>query len=78
MQITIDIPENVVAKAAAHGLSPESYAVQQIVEAAAREDVTAEHKSFQDFLRQIGKSDRPLPVLPDSALTREAIYAEPD
>lgn len=78
MQIRIDIPESVVAKAAARGLSPERYAEQRIIEADIEDDVETKRRNFQKFLRQIGKSDRPLPVLPDNALTREAMYSEPE
>jgi hypothetical protein len=80
MQITVDIPDQVAAKAAALGMSVQDY----VNDLLARESAPAvkrgpwtreESRAWLDRLAQF--SDR-IPQLPDEAFTRESFYQDHD
>ena len=80
MQITVDIPDQIAAKAAALGISVQDYVNDLLARDSApsvkRGPWTAEEsRAWLDRLAQF--SDQ-IPDLPDEALTREGIYQDHD
>jgi hypothetical protein len=82
MQITVTIPDEIVAQVRARGLAPESY-VESLIDNAAHV-ATAKPKPFrsdsemQAFFREMAANSEKLPQLSDEALTRESFYQDHD
>jgi hypothetical protein len=84
MQITIDIPDELVAQAKARGLAPEVY-VRSLIDGAAGSSPLPlpppNHYPRIDtktFLRNMAKYSAKIPQLPDEAFTRESFYQDHD
>jgi hypothetical protein len=82
MQITIEIPDELAAKAQARGLTPERY-VEALVEDAARSAPQPVHlreprMSMPEFVRAMAANSDKIPQLPDEAFTRESFYQDHD
>ena len=82
MQITVDVPEQVAAKAAALGVSVEDYVrglvlrdSPPVVKAYAPPRTREEIRAWLDKMAQF--SDL-IPQLPDEAFTRESFYQDHD
>jgi hypothetical protein len=82
MQITIEIPDELAAKAQARGLTPERF-VEALVEDAARTAPKPLHlreprMSTQEFVDAMAANSDKIPQLPDEAFTRESFYQDHD
>jgi hypothetical protein len=82
MQITIEIPDELAAKAQARGLTPERY-VEALVEDAARTaplplPPAKPSSDMETFLREMAAHSDKIPQLPDEAFTRESFYQDHD
>jgi len=78
MQITVDIPDEFAARAAARGLTPEDYLRTLIDEAAHAADKLAARLSMAEFIRGFSANSEKIPQLPDEAFTRESLYRDHD
>jgi hypothetical protein len=80
MQITVDIPDELAAQVQARGLTPESY-VLGLIEQAARQAPTESAKPKRDmeaFFKAMAANSEKIPQLPDEAFTRESFYQDHD
>jgi hypothetical protein len=82
MQITIEIPDELAAKAQARGLTPERY-VQALVEDAARTvplplPPAKPRMDMEQFFEAMAANSDKIPQLPDEAFTRESFYQDHD
>jgi hypothetical protein len=82
MQITVEIPDELVAKVQARGLTPESY-VRGLIDGAERSDpkplrLREPRMSMKEFLEAMAANSDKMPVLPDEAFTRESFYQDHD
>jgi len=82
MRITIEIPDELAAKAQARGLTPENY-VRSLLDDAERNaplPVPPAHPrmSMEEFLEAMAANSDKIPVLPDEAFTRESFYQDHD
>jgi hypothetical protein len=82
MQITIEISDELAAKAEARGLTPESY-VRSLIDSAVRTPPLALPPSkpsidMKTFLREMAANSDKIPQLPDEAFTRESFYQDHD
>jgi hypothetical protein len=82
MQVTIEIPDEIAAKAAARGMTPESYVRSLIDDAAGRVPLPlppAKPKmAMKEFLDKMAEFSDKIPQLPDEAFTRESFYQDHD
>jgi hypothetical protein len=82
MQITVTIPDELVAQVQARGLTPESYVEQLIAEQAVltRTQVPPADKltNLERFFEEIAIHSDKIPLLPDEAFTRESFYRDHD
>ncbi len=86
MQITVTIPDEVVAQAQVRGLTPESYVENLIAQRKASTSPVAktdENRSermakLEKFFESFSANSENLPVLSDEALTRESFYSDHD
>ncbi|HEX6493887.1 MAG TPA: hypothetical protein VF018_00295 [Acidobacteriaceae bacterium] len=82
MQITLDIPDQVAAKAAALGISVESYVRELVLRES--EPGLKLHASprtpeeIRAWLQEMAQFSDQIPELPDEALSRESIYQDHD
>lgn len=79
MQVTINIPDSIAEQAAQRGLSPEIYSEQLIRQQGdepSHDRVRENRIDVERFLREFPLAG--LPVLPDRAFTREAMYDDHD
>jgi antitoxin component of RelBE/YafQ-DinJ toxin-antitoxin module len=82
MQITIEISDELAARAQARGLTPESY-VRSLLDDTARNAPLplppANPKiDMSTFLREMAAHSGEIPQLPDEAFTRESFYQDHD
>jgi hypothetical protein len=82
MQITIEITDELAAKAEARGMTPERY-VEALIEDAARTATSPLPPAkpsidMKKFLREMAANSGKIPRLPDEAFTRESFYQDPD
>jgi hypothetical protein len=78
MQITVEIPDDLVAKVQARGLTPEMY-VRNLIEDTGRGALLPlrlrePRMSIEEFLEAMAAHSDKIPVLPDEAFTRESFY----
>jgi hypothetical protein len=78
MQITVDIPDEFAARAAARGLTPETYLRTLIDEAAQAADKLPARLSMAEFIRRFSADSEKIPQLPDEAFTRQSLYRDHD
>ncbi|MGO9340591.1 MAG: hypothetical protein ACLPY1_24220 [Terracidiphilus sp.] len=82
MQITLEIPDNLVTQAKARGLTPESYVRSLIEEAVRTAPVPIPPKEpkidMETFLREMAAHSDKIPQLLDEAFTRESFYQDHD
>lgn len=78
MQITVDIPDAIVAEVEARGLTPESYVRSLIENAVAKSEGVAGRRDMQAFFRDMAAHSEKIPQLPDEAFTRESFYQDHD
>jgi hypothetical protein len=82
MQITVTIPDELVAQVQARGLTPESYVEQLIAEQAVLTRTQArpadELANLERFFEEIAAHSDKIPLLPDEAFTRESFYRDHD
>lgn len=82
MQITIEISDELAAKAEARGLTTEKY-VEGLIADAARDAHQPLHlresrMSMQEFVHAMAANSDKIPQLPDEAFTRESFYQDHD
>jgi hypothetical protein len=82
MQVTIEIPDEVAAKAEARGMTPESY-VRSLIDDAVRSTpepvrLREPRMSMEEFLEAMAANSDRIPVLPDEAFTRKSFYQDHD
>ena len=82
MRITIEISDELAAKAQARGLTPESY-VRSMLDDAERSaplplTPAKPRMSIEEFLEAMAANSDKMPVLPDEAFTRESFYQDHD
>ena len=81
MQITLEIPDHVAAKAAVLGVSVEDYVREVLTrETAASHPATLlkTREERQAWLDELAQFSDGIPELPDEALTRESFYQDHD
>lgn len=81
MQIAVDIPDQVVAKAAALGVSVEEYVREVLGREVPVLPATAKLKSREEiraWLEDMAQFSDQIPELPDESLTRESFYRDHD
>jgi len=82
MQITVEIPDELVSRVQARGLTPESYVLGLIEDAERRTPVPLRLReprmSMEEFLEAMAANSDKIPVLPDEAFTRESFYQDHD
>jgi hypothetical protein len=91
LQITVTIPDEVVADAQARGLTPESYVEKLIANqnlgSKSHHDLASSSDSIntaqrlddlERFFEGISAHSDKIPLLPDEAFTRESIYSDHD
>jgi hypothetical protein len=82
MQITVELPDELAARARARGLTPEAYVLGLIEEAAEVETPKANPSEpkmdMETFLRKMSQNSEKIPQLPDEAFTRESFYQDHD
>ena len=82
MQVTVTIPDELAAQAQARGLTPESYVEKPVAERASAPHLQTgkmnKLANLEKFFEEMaGHSDK-IPLLPDSALSRESFYQDHD
>ena len=82
MEITVNIPDEVAAKARALGMTPESY-VESLVDHDKLEEnsslsVNGRMANLERFFKEISRNSEKIPRLPDEAFTREGFYSDHD
>jgi len=82
MEITVTIPDEIVAEAQARGLSTESYVAELIAGPGtiSRPAKTRDQRRAQieQFVEEISRNSENIPLLPDEAFTRESFYSDHD
>jgi hypothetical protein len=78
VQITVDIPDEIVAEVEARGLTPESYVRGLIENAVAKPEGAAGRRDMHAFFRAMAAHSEKIPQLPDEAFTRESFYQDHD
>jgi hypothetical protein len=81
MQITVDIPDQVAAKAAALGVSVEEYVRDLVIRESPPVVAYAPPRTPEEiraWLAEMAQFSDQIPELPDEALTRESIYRDHD
>jgi hypothetical protein len=82
MRITIEIPDELAAKAEARGLTTESY-VRSLIDSAAGIaplplPPAKPRMDIEEFVRAMAANSDKIPQLPDEAFTRESFYQDHD
>ena len=82
MRITIEIPDELAAKAEARGLTPESY-VRSLIDSAVRTaplplPPAKPSIDMEQFFEAMAAHSDKIPQLPDEAFTRESFYQDHD
>ena len=82
MQITIEISDELAAKAQARGLTPESY-VRSMLDDAERSaplplPPAKPKMDMEEFFQAMSAYSGKIPQLPDEAFTRESFYQDHD
>jgi hypothetical protein len=82
MQITVEISDELAARARERGLTPEAY-VKGLIEEAAQEVVSEPEPDqpkldMEAFFRGMAANSDKIPQLPDEAFTRESFYQDHD
>jgi hypothetical protein len=79
MQITVTIPDELVAQAKARGLSVDVY-VQNLVEEAGRRSIEPRRprtpEQIEAFFEAMAEGSQKLPLLPTETFTRESFYQD--
>jgi hypothetical protein len=80
MQITVDIPDQVAAKAAALGISVEDYVNELLTRESAgpRAGRAWTREESRAWLGRLAHFSNRIPQLPDEAFTRESFYQDHD
>jgi len=83
MQITVNIPDEIAARAQARGQTPESYVESLIEDAEQSTSLPGPRRlrpeiSMDEFLEAMTANSDKIPVLPDEAFTRESFYQDHD
>jgi hypothetical protein len=82
MQITIEIPDELAAKAEARGLTPESYVRSLIEDAVGTSPLplppAKPRMDMERFFEAMAAHSDKIPQLPDEAFTRESFYQDHD
>ncbi len=82
MQVTVNIPDELVAAALADGMTPEAYLLDLIDNAARNRpkhiDERPRRMRMQTFLQEMSAYSEKIPQLPDEAFTRESFYRDHD
>ncbi len=82
MEITITIPNEVVAWAESQGLTPRGYVENLIAERhpPAKPERTKEQRmaDLEEFFKAMAQHSDEIPQLPDEAFTRESFYRDHD
>jgi hypothetical protein len=81
MQITVDIPDQVAARAHALGVPIEEYVRDVLQREVPALPTTAKLKSPEEiraWLDEMAQFSDQIPELPDEALTRESLYRDHD
>ena len=80
MQITIEIPDELAAKAEARGLTPESYVRSLIEDAVGTSPLplppAKPRMDMERFFEAMAAHSDKIPQLPDEAFTRESFYQD--
>lgn len=80
MQVTVTIPDELLAQVKARGITPESF-VSELIEDAARaksEVQLAPVRDMEAFFKEMTAYSDKIPELPSEAFTRESIYQDHD
>lgn len=82
MRITVTIPDEVVERVQARGLTPESY-VERLIEDAAPTALGSVNpvppkRDMHAFFRDMAAHSEKIPQLPDEAFTRKSFYQDHD
>jgi hypothetical protein len=82
MEITVNIPDEVAAKASALGMTPESY-VESLIHVDKLEEnsiLSVEERvaDMKRFIQELSANSENIPRLPDYAFTRESFYSDHD
>jgi hypothetical protein len=82
MQITVEIPDELAARARARGLTPEAY-VKGLIEEAVQETPSEPgpdqpKRDMEAFFKAMAANSDKIPQLPDEAFTRESFYQDHD
>jgi hypothetical protein len=79
MQVTVTIPDELAAQAAARGISIQAY-VQRLIEEAGRKSFSSHRprtrEQIEAFFEAMSEGSRELPSLPTESFTRESFYQE--
>jgi hypothetical protein len=81
MQVTVDIPDQVVVKAAALGISVEDYVREVLIRETGSHPGVARFRTPQEsraWLEKLAQFSDQIPQLPDEAFTRESFYQDHD
>jgi hypothetical protein len=80
MRVTIDVPESLLAKAQAMGMTPESYAEKLLQDHAAKLAPTKPRTEEEmiRFIEEISSYSVKIPALPMESFSRESIYSDHD
>jgi hypothetical protein len=82
MQITLEVPDELIAQAEARGLTPESYARSLIANGVLNHTAPlppAKPKmDMEKFFEVMAAYSDKIPELPDAAFTRESFYQDHD
>ena len=82
MQVTVDIPDELVARIEADGTSVSRFAQSAVDEKLPSETATSDAAdrvtSMRAFLQEMAQFSDRIPVLPDYAYTRESFYEDHD
>jgi len=78
MQVTVTIPDELVAQVHARGQTPESF-VNGLIEDAARASTEPSHARGRDldaFFKEMAANSGRIPQLPDEAFARASFYRD--
>ncbi|HEY2467154.1 MAG TPA: hypothetical protein VGI45_04820 [Terracidiphilus sp.] len=81
MQVTVDIPDQVVVKAAALGISIEEYVREVLIRETGSHPRVSRFSTPQEsraWLEKLAQFSDQIPQLPDEAFTRESFYQDHD
>jgi hypothetical protein len=82
MQVTVNIPDELVAQVQSRGLTPQSYVEHLIAEQTATATESAVHnlslEEFEASLDKLTRYSEKIPLLPNEAFSRESLYQDHD